>query len=192
MSNYRVTAYKAKQDALDSRKEKLLLRFVPFQENLLRELELFSENALSSGLRRVSKVKRVLNSKELTEVELTLNDSDLVMISTDNVYDMDVNSEDLAAKIFVYFAGDENNTPLLDVTFFESEADEYRIRTRWFTQNGTRLMSGDVPISQDAGSKIAATIVDHFYRLRFSWQEAPTMKAALDKIDKRALGFLKG
>ena len=190
MLNDKVITLKGKQDALDSRREKLLAQFVPFREQLIRELELFIESAVNSDLKSVSKLRRVKDQKELKEIEFRLNTMELVLISNNNVLFQDVMTEDLAGKIFVYESGDENQTPLFEITLREYRKDEYRIHAQWFSSDGPRVID-DIGVSEEAGNKMVSNLVNHFYRFQFSWKDKPTMKAALGTGAKGSLGFLK-
>jgi hypothetical protein len=191
MSDDKLAALKAAQDSLDLRKDKLLEHFVPFREQLIQELELFIENALDNDLNSVSKLKRVKDGKELKEIEFGLNTMDIGLISNNNVLFQNVMTEDLAAKIFVYDRGDENNTPLLEITFVEHGNNEYKILAQWFSSNGPRFMGENTSLSDDSAKNMASILVNHFYRFLFSWKEKPTMKAALGIGAKGSMGFLK-
>jgi hypothetical protein len=191
MSNDLITELINKQDALDSRKDKLLSKFVLFREEFLQGLDVFIESALSSGLRSMGKLKRIKEIKELIEAEFTLNGMELVMISNNDAFEINKIREELAAKIFIYESGDENNTPLIEVAFIESGNYTYRILAQWFSKNGPHLLSGNLPFSEEAGTRMVSIIVNYFYRLQFSWRDEPTIKATLGKVTKRSLGFIK-
>jgi len=191
MFDNKIKTLKAKQDELDSRRKKLLGKFVPFREELLNGLERFIESALDGGLRNVTKPKRAEDKRELIKITFTLNSMELVLIAINDAHKLDPDSDELASKIFVYNSGDENNTPLIEVAFIESANETYHIRIRWFSQNGVIPLSGDIPLSDGVGSKAALILVKRFYKVEFAWQDQPTMKAALVLAGKRSLGFVK-
>jgi hypothetical protein len=192
MINNMLPSFKTKQDDLDTRKEKLLIKFVPFREGLIHGVELFIESALNIGLKNVNKLRRIKDEKDLIEAKFTLNDSDLVLISNNDIFKLDKINEDLAGKIFIYLLpGDENNTPILDVAFVESGKDDYRIWGQWFTQDGPHMLTGNIHVDEETVSKVASIIVNHFYRYEFSWRDQPTMKATLGTTVKRSIGFVK-
>jgi len=74
------------------------------------------------------------------------------MISNDDIFSLNKNRDDLAAKIFIYESGDENNTPLLEVAFVEFGNDEYRIWPQWFSKNGP-ILARNIRISRKLGAQ---------------------------------------
>jgi hypothetical protein len=191
MLSDKIAVLKTKQDALDSRKENLLAKFVPFREGLIHELERFIENAISSGLRNVKKLRRVKDSTDLIEAEFTLNDLELCVVSNNNTNNINMMIEDLAAKIFIFFTGDENNTPIIEISFIESSNNEYQIRALWYLQNDARNLSADIRLTEETVIKVVSLLVNHLYRFEFTWRDQPTMKATLGTGAKGSFGFVK-
>jgi hypothetical protein len=74
------------QDEFDTRREELLKVFIPFREGLLEGFEEFTREALGVGLHGVELCKRKETGKEMLEATLTLNEFDLILLSTDKVY----------------------------------------------------------------------------------------------------------
>ena len=86
-------------------------------------------------------------------------------------------------------AGSDNNTPLVEIAFIETDNAIYRSRMQWYSQNGIRPLDEGI-VSSDSASIISSKLISHFYRFEFTWAEKPSKKAIHEKTGKRPLGFL--
>jgi hypothetical protein len=190
MANDFVAILKAKQDALDARKKDLLDKFFPFRQDLVNGLETIVTAALENGIHSVKPLKRVKDSNELVEAAFALNFLDLVLLSSDDVNKLELDKDELAAKIFIYSAGDDEHTPLMEINFIEALDDNHVIRAQWFSNNGPRLFFKEKSMSENVAGRLVTSLLNHFYFWEFAWQDKPTMRSARGKESKRPFGLI--
>jgi hypothetical protein len=190
MANDMVAALKVKQAALDNRKKNLLEKFLPFRQAVVEGLDSFVEGALQNGIQGVSRLKRVRDTRELVEIELGLNYLDLVLLSTDDINKLELDKEELAAKIFFYSAGDEEHTPLMEISFIEALDENHVIRAQWFSNNGPRLFFKGRLMEENLGPRMVQSLLNHFYVWEYTWQDRPTMRSARGKDSRRPFGLI--
>ncbi len=179
--NSTILDFKTAQSDLKLRRKKLLEQFLPFRNSLYKHLQALVNQALEAGLEGLKKCQEEAYSDEVLRATLTLNDFDLVLIATDEAYYADFDDRRLVTRILAYFAGNPDNTPILEVAVSESQGNSYSWLVQWFTQNGPRLLDNGPAPSDDSAASIALTIFAHFCRFDFLWQPKPTLQSMLDR-----------
>lgn len=169
----------------------------PFRNGLLEKLDQFTREAKENGLRDVSPLKR-RDTNEIVEVTFTLNDLDLILVSTTDTLLLTNGGDHLASKILIYFdfEGNDDNTPFTEIVFQEVGGESYVYNIRWFTTTEPKPITGrrGAPKTADreaaVGREAANALINHLYRLKSSWKEKPTLRAMRGrKSENRTLGF---
>ncbi|MEP7135284.1 MAG: hypothetical protein ABI904_10155 [Chloroflexota bacterium] len=189
MSKVDIESIKEKQNKLNIQKQKLLQVFIPFRNAIINDLEEFFAMAVREELPGANRFRKNKDTSEIVEVFFNLNTTDLVLVSNDEVYNLDLDNQHLAGKMFIYHAGSDSNTPVVEIAFIETDDATYRFRMQWYSQTGIRPIDEGV-VSTETTSVISSELVYHFYRFDFTWGEKPSMKAIHGKAGKRPIGFL--
>jgi hypothetical protein len=186
-----VSELKASQDQLENRKTELLDSLIPFRNEFIETIEQFARDAIAVGLKGVGLATRRQDNRVIVELAVRLNEADLVIVANDGVYYSDTRVTDLAAKLFVFYDGSDDNTPLFDI-IVEEGPEGFRYTVRRFTSNGAeRIAQRSVAVG--AGRDAAERVLSECYKLRHFWHDKPSLGAVRKgRGVARPIGFQKG
>ena len=196
MNSFELSELKTAQDERMRREKELLIIFRPFRKQFITTLEDITKKSVSKGIRGVKPVKIPRSKEEGIRANLTLNTSELFIVSIDDVHYLLDNNSSLAAKIFIYTSlkNDEHNIPIYDITVHEAIGIDYKVTYkyyfRFFTTSGPRYRISPTYITDDAGEIIAKELISICYIFTNSWAEQPPLIAMLSNSDRdRTIGF---
>lgn len=191
MTGIDLSKLKAQQDEYDARKQELMSVFVRFRESLLEDLEDFTQQALGVGLRGVEPFRRMDVGQGTLHAAFALNEFDLILVSTNEVYPLGTEDRSLAVKLFIYLAGSQENLPFVETAVWESGEHAYRHHTLWYTTKGPRSLAMGATVDEAEGHKTATALLIHFYGFASSWIERPSLRMMLSFWEggQRPIGF---
>lgn len=190
MSNFDVSTLKLEQTKRISLKTDLLEQCIPFRDGFLERLERFTHDAIEGGVDGVSHCRRKVHTNKILEVNLTLNGVDVAFIATDDVFPIDADSEAVASRMFIYFDGDDENTPHIEIVVLGPHEGMYMYKMVWFAQGQPALIAEGRSVTRQDGHAAAEALLNHFYGFRTLWAERPTLGMVRErKYERRAMGF---
>lgn len=186
---YDIAVLKSAQDKLDARRNALVEKFVPFRNELVARLEQFTQEAVGKGLRGVTSCEIKKSTKEFLEATLELNGFELVIVSTNLTNQLNWEDKSLAAKILLYFHGDDDYTPHLEIVLREVSDQPHKYFVRWFPQSEPKPITGLRDVKDLSGQEAANAVIEHFYAFEFIWPEGLTLRALKGGNTGKPLGF---
>lgn len=190
MSHYEIPTLKAEQAKRTSQRINLLEQCIPFRDGLLERLEQFTVEATDNGLNGVKQCKRKTHTNKIYEVTFALNGFDLAFVATDDVFPIDLESDALASRMFIYFDGDENNEPHIEIVVQGPVDGTYDYKMRWFAKGQPVHIAAGRSVTRQDGHEAAEALLHHIYGFRTLWIERPSLGMVRErKYETRTLGF---
>ena len=181
VANIDISALKDIQVALDVRKNKLLKIFVRFREGLFQRLDEFAKDAKAKGLRGVEPLVYKVSETEVVQTALMLNGYPLLIVGNDEALPLEMLSEKLAFKLFVYrdYEFNDDAKPLVEVAVFEAQGETYHFKIESPTDEEMHPILHGKSVAREDGVKAADALIHFFYLLKRYWSRKPTLESIL-------------
>jgi hypothetical protein len=190
MPHNEISLLKSEQVNLAARKSDLLEQCIPFRDGLLERLEKFTSEAIAAGLQGVRQCRKKTHTVKILEVAFTVNGFDTVPMATEDVFPIDLETDALAYKMFLYSASDEENAPHVEIIVQGPTDGSYAYKMRWFAQGQPVPIAAGPSVTRQDGHAAADALIDHLYSFKALWTDKPTLgMMRRRKYETHAMGF---
>jgi hypothetical protein len=195
MPSHSIADLLSRQQELAARTSKVVGAFRSFRQALFDCLAKFAEEAAAQGLQGATRPEMARGEGDFVEWRMTINRYPLVMVTTNDAMPLDLTSDELVCRVFVYRSSEpEDVTPLAHIVFHEKANDQFAASIQWFTTEGPKSLGGTPPFTPElilkGGKDMADRLLDLMYWLRNSWVEKPLLsEIRKDHAAVRSLGF---
>ena len=190
MSHDEISSLKDQQERRAAQRSDLLEQCIPFRDGLLERLAQFTTAAIENGVEGVKPCFTKTHTNKILEVAFTLNGFDLALMATDDVFPVDLGSDVLASKMFIYFEDDEENTPHIEIVVLGPVEGTYLYKMIGFAQGQPMQIAAGRSVTRQDGHAAAEALLRHFYSFRALWMDRPTLGMMRQrKYETHAIGF---
>lgn len=191
---YNIQGLKKRQKEDKECKENLLTEFKKFRASFIELLVKFSNDAEEQELTNFVPIKATTENDDLIEYSMNLNSMDLIIISTNDVYQTNPIKGFVGAKIFLYRSNSYDSKPLVSITFSDSCDGLFMAGMDWFTMEGPRDIIKPYLLKKDNlendGEEFAESLLGHISLFESIWRDNPKLGPFRDKTHrKKNFGF---
>lgn len=190
MSHVTIPTLKAEQLTRATQRHNLLEQCIPFRDGIVERLQQFVAEAQEHDLDGVKSCRQIAHTNQIFEVAFSLNGFDLVLVATDDVFPIDLESQALASRMFIFVADEPEAPPHIEIVVQGPVDGMYVYKMRWFAQGQPVHIAAGRSVTRRDGHAAAEALLHHFYSFRALWVEKPTLDMMRQrKYEQRALGF---
>lgn len=179
------------------------------QEQKLKQIESFLPKITKFHLDIVDSIKKFVCLAKENEIEgveikssenlgegvsvllFQVDDRNLIFVMREDIYQINLIDEDLGNVAYLFFDGDSNFTPIIEILAYKNSKDETFFSVSWFSSEGKKPLTGNGILDVTAGNQAAEAVLRYFYNQSKCWNPKPTRENfSSQKSKKGKMGFL--
>ena len=189
-----VEELKKKELENEELKQATLRVYQAFRDGFFKHLHEFADKAVEVGLNAVVPCREANLGGGILQLDFVLNGAELLLIAPSDIFWLrNADGDRLAGKMFLYRDRKNNVRPSIEVAVERLLNGQYVCEMRCFSDSKPGVLFREwmsEEMGGEVGARAADRLIEHFYSLKDSWLDQPTLGAFLERRDgPRRMGF---